>query len=184
MRSASFRALRRLRFRNWLTSLPRPFESDTFAVTLRARLPERTPNGKCGSHPLRRLPVAERDCEESENRLRARATVPGTRPADPRTPNKLRSAAGMSERPTLRCSCLRVWALALLSRCGTTRRYIYLPLPMPQARHITGASPSKCSGPANKHNALLCPTGLIRTVTVAAPDPAPRSNRASTLRHR
>jgi len=75
---------------------------------------------------------------------------------DPARKGRAPFTDGMGDRPSLRCSFLRSCDLALLTLSCTTRRYIQLPPPMPQARHITGSPPSRCSGPAIEYNAVLC----------------------------
>ena len=176
MSTASFRGQRN---ESGPTSLRRPHQSDTPQLGYThgwTRLPF---HPKPASHPLRST------SGESEHLAGARATAPGTNPADPPHHIGLRAAAGMSERQTLRCSFLRVWAFALLNQVTAQLDVIFICRSLCRRRNPRReSSPSKCSGPATKHNALLCRTGLFRPVTASAPNPAPRTARASSHRHR
>ena len=88
----------------------------------------------------------------------------------------------MGDRPSLRCSFLRSCDLALLNLSCTTRRYIQLPPPMPQAQHITGSPPSR---PGKSNITRCCAVERLHWFGMTtATDPGPRSRHAKPLRHR
>ena len=73
----------------------------------------------------------------------------------------LRSAAGMSDRQNLRCSFLRACGFALLTPYTHNPTLCLNCLSLCRGRNTRReSSPSKCSGLAIKHNALLCVPGF------------------------